>query len=51
MLHNFDTFRGILIIFGRDEEEDQKACHMQEKLLPLSSDLSHVNEAITLYRS
>ena len=35
-LHNFDTFRHILIILGRDEEEDQKGCGMHERQLSLS---------------
>ena len=29
-VHKFDTLRHILVIFGRNEEEDQLACHMQE---------------------
>ena len=33
--HNFDTLRHILVIFGRNEEEDQKGCHMQERQLSL----------------
>ena len=32
-LHNFDTLRHILIMFGRNEEE---ACIMQERQLSLS---------------
>ena len=33
--HNFDTLRYILKMFCRNEEEDQKACHVQERLLSL----------------
>ena len=32
-LHNFDTLRHVLIMFGRNEEEE---CTMQEKQLSLS---------------
>ena len=28
--HNFDTLRHILIMFGRNEEEDQQVCCVQE---------------------
>ena len=35
-LHNFDTLRHILIMFGRNEEEDEYACPVQERQLSLS---------------
>ena len=36
-LYNFDNLRHILIMFGRNEEEDQYACPVQERQLSLSS--------------
>ena len=48
-LHNFDTLRHILIIFGRNEEEDQQAYRVQERQPSLSL-LSPIPEAEILCR-